>query len=76
MLFKIKLQVEKANTATTRILNATAVCSAYIHSPAMTSVSIEKTNRTQNTVVVVVVVAAAAAAAAVGVVIVINPFRV
>ena len=76
-MFKIKLQVEKANTATTRILNATAVCSAYIHSPAMTSVSIEKTNRTQNTVVVVVVVvAAAAAAAAVGVVIVINPFRV
>ena len=82
MLFKIKLQVQKANTATTRILNTTAVCSAYIHPPALSSVSIEKTNRTpqntaklivvQNTKLIVAAAAAAAAAARCTVVLVLN----
>ena len=71
MLLTIILEVQKANTATARILNTTAVCSAYIHPPTTGSVSIEKTNRTpQNTAKLIVVqntkliVAAAAAAAA------------
>ena len=91
MLLTIILEVQKANTATARILNTTAVCSAYIHPPTTGSVSIEKTNRTpRNTAklivvvivgVVVVIIAVVVAVGVVvvvvvGVVVVINPFRV
>ena len=76
MFFKIKLQVEKANTASTRILNISKnyllLCSAYMHPPAMSSVSIKNNNRTlQNTTKrFAVVMLAAVVVAAVGVAVV------
>ena len=72
-----KCKFRRPHTATTGILNTTAVCSAYIHPPAMSSVSIKNNNRTlQNTTKrFAVVMLAAVVVAAVGVAVVKNPFR-